>query len=534
MADIDIADLRPEIATAWRRAELSGLDPGSGVTESRLDEVDAGSRLMVAARPVLDGLAGHLRGTRFSVLLADRDARIVDRRFGSTHLAAALDTVFAAPGFRYSEDVAGTNALATAFEVRHGISVVGTEHFLEPLKRFCCYGRPIVHPVTSRLEGVLDVTGYAQDATDLLEPFLTQAVRDIEQRLLDGSKRSDQRLLAAYRARAARTSNPVLVIGDGVTLSNRAATEVFDPAVVRELGPELSGENGTCLLPGRDGSEVRARYSILPDAGRAVLFEATAAGGPRQVVPRARTATASRDPLGAYRSRRTRLLIHGEPGSGRTSAALSLAGDQPSTVLDAASVSPADLTSALDQGSDHLVVIDGIHLLDDSCAATVAHLLDRNAGWYAMTSGPADELTGERIGLAARCAARWATTPLRSRRDEIPDLARALLKRQGSTAHLAPAVLDALSRHPWPGNLAELSALLTDLARHADNGVITLPDLPAAFRRPRRRLSVLEQAEFDTITAVLGRCHGNKLRAAEILGIGRTTLYRRLKELGLD
>ena len=533
MADIDTPDLRPEIATAWRRAALSGLDPGSRVTEGRLGEVDPDSRLMVAARPVLDGLAEHLRGTRFSVLLADRDARIVDRRFGETRLASALDKVFAVPGFRYTEDVAGTNALATAFEIRQGLSVVGVEHFLEPLKGFCCYGHPIVHPVTGRLEGVLDVTGYARDATDLLEPFLAQAVRDIEQRLLDGSRRADQRLLAAYRARTARTSNPVMVLGDGVTLSNRAATEMFDPAVVRELGRELTDEDGTCLMRSRAGAQVRASYSILPDAGRAVLFEATDAGRTQPAVPRARPTTDTHGPFESFRRRRARVLIHGEPGSGRTSAAHALAGEHPRTVLDAPALSTHDIAE-LDRASDHLVVIDGIHLLDDATAAMLAHLLDATPGWFALTSGPVGDLTGERVGLAARCVARWETTPLRSRRDEVPALARALLKRQGSTAHLAPAALEALSRHHWPGNLAELSAVLAELAGHAEAGVIGLADLPAAFRRPRRRLSVLEQAEFDTIAAVLARCQGNKVRAAEVLGIGRTTLYRRLKELGID
>lgn len=534
MAHINTTDLRPEIAHAWRRAELSGLDPGSLVTETRLDEVDPGSRLMVAARPVLDGLAGHLRGTRFSVLLADRDARIVDRRFGDARLASALDNVLAVPGCRYTEAVAGTNALATAFEIRQGISVVGAEHFLEPLKGFCCYGHPVTHPVTGRLEGVLDVTGYAQDATGLLEPFLAQAVRDIEQRLLDRTRRSDQHMLAAYRARTSRTSNPVLVLGDGLTLSNRAASDLFDPAVVRELGQELTGEDGVCVLRSRAGTQVRARYSFLPNAGRAVLFEATDGGRPQPVVPRARAASNPRDPLERYRQRRARLLIHGEPGSGRTSAAHALAGDHPRTVLDAASLSTGDITAALGHGDDHLVVVDGIHLLDDPAAATVAHLLDRTPGWFGLTSGPVDDLTGERIGLAARCASRWETTPLRSRRHEVPSLARALLKRHASTAHLAPAALEALSRHGWPGNLAELSAVLADLARHTGGGVITDLDLPATFRRPRRRLSVLEQAEFDTIAAVLARCQGNKVRAAEVLGIGRTTLYRRLKELGID
>ncbi|MFI6532684.1 sigma-54-dependent Fis family transcriptional regulator [Nonomuraea sp. NPDC050547] len=528
-----MAGLRPDIARSWRRAALSGLDPGSGVAGERLEEVDSGSRLMVAAKPVLDAVAEQLRNTRFSVLLADGEGRIVDRRLGDPRLADALDEVFAVPGCRYTEDVAGTNALATAFELRRGVSVVGPEHFLERLKGFCCYGHPVTHPVTGRLEGVLDVTGLARDATGLLEPFLAQAVRGIEQRLIEGSRLSDQRMLAAFRARTARTGAPVIVVGDGITMANRAAHETFDAAILRELGRELTGDHGVCLLHSRAGIPVRARYSVVPGAVRAVLFEAIDTGRAQPVVPRTRATEGTADPLEPFRRRRRRLLIHGEPGSGRTYAAHALAGDHPSTVLDAASLSAGDITSALDRGPDHLVVIDGIHLLDDPTAATLAHLLDGTTGWYALTSGPVEELTGERIGPAARCASRWETIPLRSRRHDIPALARALLKGHGSTTHLTPAALDALSRHTWPGNLAELSAVMAELARRTEAGVITELDLPTTFRRPRRRLSALEQAEFDTIRSVLDRCRGNKVHAAAMLGIARTTLYRRLKELGL-
>ncbi|MEV4898350.1 helix-turn-helix domain-containing protein [Nonomuraea sp. NPDC055795] len=528
-----MAGLRPDIARSWRRAALSGLDPGSGVARERLEEVDSGSRLMVAAKPVLDAVAEQLRNTRFSVLLADGECRIVDRRLGDPRLADALDEVFAVPGCRYTEDVAGTNALATAFELRRGVSVVGAEHFLERLKGFCCYGHPVTHPVTGRLEGVLDVTGLARDATGLLEPFLAQAVRGIEQRLTEGSRLSDQVMLAAYRARTARTGAPVIVLGDGITLANRSAIELFDPAVVRELGRELTGDDGVCLLHSRAGTPVRARFSVVPGTRQAVLFEATDAGPAPPAVPRARAAKGIADQLAPFRRRRGGLLIHGEPGSGRTYAAHALAGDHPSIVLDAATVSAAGLTAALRRGHDHLVVIDGIHLLDDPTAAMLARLLDGTTGWFALTSGPVGELTGERIGPAARCASRWETTPLRSRRHDIPALARALLKRHGSTAYLTPAALDALSRSAWPGNLVELSAVMAGLARRTGAGVITELDLPTTFRHPGRRLSALEQAEFDTIRSVLDRCRGNKVHAAAMLGIARTTLYRRLKELGL-
>jgi sigma-54 dependent transcriptional regulator, acetoin dehydrogenase operon transcriptional activator AcoR len=60
-------------------------------------------------------------------------------------------------------------------------------------------------------------------------------------------------------------------------------------------------------------------------------------------------------------------------------------------------------------------------------------------------------------------------------------------------------------------------------------------DLPAGYRiSPRRRhLGLLEQAEHDTIVAVLAEEAGNKAHAAARLGIGRTTLYERIRRFGI-
>ena len=51
---------------------------------------------------------------------------------------------------------------------------------------------------------------------------------------------------------------------------------------------------------------------------------------------------------------------------------------------------------------------------------------------------------------------------------------------------------------------------------------------------PRRHLTLLESAERDAIIKALDMASGNKSEAAELLGMGRTTLYRRLRQLGLD
>src|SRR5437879_8974006 len=102
---------RPEIALAWHRAQISGLDPGMEVREVPIAEVDRRGRLVTAAAPVLEAMMAELADTRFSVLLADRNATIVDRRMGRHSVGRELDRALAIPGVRYVEDVSGTNSL---------------------------------------------------------------------------------------------------------------------------------------------------------------------------------------------------------------------------------------------------------------------------------------------------------------------------------------------------------------------------------------------------------------------------------------
>lgn len=94
--------LRPEIALSWQRSAANGLSPSAPVDTLTLAEIDRRSRLLVAANPVLDELAHQLSGTGFCVMLADRESRLVDRRFDSGAVerglanAAAVDLVTAA------------------------------------------------------------------------------------------------------------------------------------------------------------------------------------------------------------------------------------------------------------------------------------------------------------------------------------------------------------------------------------------------------------------------------------------------------
>lgn len=489
--------------------------------------MDRNSPLMLAARPVLDDLADQLDGTRFSVLLADRESRIVDRRYGHLQLARALDAVLAVPGHRYLEETTGTNALATAFEVRHGFVVTGEEHYLESLKSFACYGHPIVHPVTRRLEGVLDVTGYAADATPMLGPFVTWAVRAIEQRLELGGSLTQRYMLAAFRERTTHSHQPVLVFGDDLTLANAAATDRFDGAaqlVLREVARDaVDGRTVTAFLP--SGDEVHLRCTRVDGAADATMIEVVPTGAPRPIRVVRRRAGASRT------------LISGEPGSGRTHAARQQAGTGPVRFVDGSVVTVTDLDEVGRAPQDDLIVVEHIHLVHAAGAVRLSTILDASPARFVLTSGPSAELRGEQLALAARCAERVELPPLRTRRSDIPRLAQAMLAelRPAADVRLTTQALRTLMEWHWPGNLRELRTVLDAAAARRSSGDILRADLPMINRQGgRRSLSPLEQAEVDAIRAALRRAAGNKSRAATDLGIGRTTLYRRLRELGLD
>lgn len=99
-------ELRPEIALSWRRAELSGLRPDAALDSLTVADIDRRSRLVVAAEPVLDQATRELADTAFSLVLADRDAWIVDRRFGDTRLESTFDRLGVVPGTKFTRQSA--------------------------------------------------------------------------------------------------------------------------------------------------------------------------------------------------------------------------------------------------------------------------------------------------------------------------------------------------------------------------------------------------------------------------------------------
>ncbi|HVZ52537.1 MAG TPA: sigma 54-interacting transcriptional regulator, partial [Pseudolabrys sp.] len=166
--------------------------------------------------------------------------------------------------------------------------------------------------------------------------------------------------------------------------------------------------------------------------------------------------------------------------------------------------------------------------------------------------------------------------PLRERIEDIPDLIRhffAQAEREGLPAkQIDQSALDRLKRHRWPGNVRELENLARRLAALYPQETITAavieaelaqPSLPAGgAEEPRRQESlsaaverhlssyfagfedglppaglyhrILREIEYPLLTAALAATRGNQIRAADLLGVNRNTLRKKIRDLDIQ
>jgi two-component system response regulator HydG len=135
--------------------------------------------------------------------------------------------------------------------------------------------------------------------------------------------------------------------------------------------------------------------------------------------------------------------------------------------------------------------------------------------------------------------------PLRERREDIPGLVRFFLQKHkadlGGIAGVSDEVMARLISYDWPGNVRELENCIQRALALGSPPEIRVVDLPsnllysvAGPRHDPRTLSTLQELEQRAILQALEATQGDRLRAAKLLGIGKTTIYRKLKEYGLE
>ena len=142
--------------------------------------------------------------------------------------------------------------------------------------------------------------------------------------------------------------------------------------------------------------------------------------------------------------------------------------------------------------------------------------------------------------------------PLRERREDIPLLVQHFIKEICEQNGMEPLkitreAMDKLINYDWPGNVRELRNVIESAVITATSDTIDVDDLPEEIRGGGRRAEEeddsridvrvgmsMDEIEKEAIRKTLQMTGGNKTKAANILKIGLRTLYRKIKQYGLE
>jgi transcriptional regulator of acetoin/glycerol metabolism len=577
--------VRPEIMTSWRRSRLSGASTSVHALPQSA-EVNRDTPLCRAAEPVLSRLAQQLSGLQAGVLLADRHARILGRWTPETNILPKMDRIASDIGSSGSEELVGTNGIGTIVEDRRPHRVSGAEHYADMLSTFTCVGAPIFNPLSRKFEGVVTMNCDASEASPLLTSLIATTAKEVESRLLDLSSRRERALLDAFLL-GSRADRGIAVIGDEVLLAGphvppelRALDQATVWQRIRETAKHRHGEP-LIVVPGSDGSLVSLTWTPvhLDDKLIGALIEAIPTPAPSGASPAPAVRPPARWAAGADRlPGRSRvwqsvlgraaelrdsgvpLLILGEPGVGKLELARAMFDERPVSIVDCFAAGPSDTDWAHSVGAeaedndvedsdaednDAVLVLRHIDALAPAVAAALSLRLDELA---ALPSPPRLVATAQPGSTRADEGMRRLfdqlgvvtieLPPLRDRPEDIPDLVRQLNDKHAALTpvRFSVSALRALACAPWPGNVRQLENLVRGIAATGPAREVTPDLLPHSLGTyaTGRSLTKMEQLEMNAILETINATNGNKVEMAKLLGISRSTLYRKMRYFRID
>jgi DNA-binding NtrC family response regulator len=273
-------------------------------------------------------------------------------------------------------------------------------------------------------------------------------------------------------------------------------------------------------------------------------------------------------------SSRQPVLLVGESGTGKTLIAHAIHGlglfpERPFVTVDCSAPAALVESQLFGRPREELLCVAGTLFLSEVWALSpgsqsrLARILQEReiAAGLRPTSGPVEsrivaastrdpEIAVQqgtfRRDLYARLNIFSVRVPaLRDRREDIRQLAEFFLEKfstaRGSPRFLSPEAMKILAAYDWPGNVRELKECIEYACAASSGPAVTVDDLPLQIQclasgpggndaQAGVRILSLAEVEKQTILRALERLNGDKAMTARVLGIGKTTLYRKLKE----
>lgn len=560
----DTPAVREAIRQSWLRSQALTVRPDRAESQF-IREPNDEATLVRAAAPILEHLADNLATDPVAVILTSADGVVTQRFSSDAKINSALDDVRLARGYSYSEQFVGTNGIGTALEMRMPALVLGREHYADGLATLSCAGVPILHPVSGKLLGVLNLTTWAANGGSLLMTLAKTAGNQIRDRILSQAHEAETAPFNAFLKASRRTRQAILAIaGDQVLMNQqlRGALDVQDLLSLVEYAVDAKSGSGSntsvALLP--SGRKVRLTGEISTDTdGQGHVFTV-------QLLEQSRTAgtaPASRRNLpglagksASWRHSQQEVercyqdgdwfLVAGEEGSGRTALLRSVATQHGAAarqqVLDRANFRTSEeylhaIADALEE-DDFEVLIRNISSVEREVLDPLAGLLQTAVGAGRLTATMGSSLAHPdfKASIQPFFEHTVSVSPLRHRIEDLNELVPHLLQKVGNGADVSfsPEAMQHLTKFNWPGNVAQLRRILGEVILRQRSGVAGIEQLPAEVRAlSRYRLTPMEALQRDAIVHALAENEGNMAKAAAALGMSRATIYRRKRAYGI-
>ncbi|MFS2225982.1 sigma-54-dependent Fis family transcriptional regulator [Pantoea sp. B65] len=571
----------PLLNDSWFRSQLYGLDRMADdfprIRQGELaDLLASNAALQQFAQPTVKALAEKIADKQSVVILSDASGLVLNT-FGDMHAMQKAQRFALAPGNLWSECGRGTNAIGTALAIDDSCEIFGHQHYLTSNQGLYCAAIPLQAP-NGQIAGVLDISGPAHYSHPHTLAWIKDAAKQIEYLWVKQSLHPEQWLMSLHPQLQGvdKVGELLLIFSDNVLMAaNRLAMRElalnagqFGSLTFQQLFPQSEQLANSVPQPLLTGSQ--QHYFSRLRAPTRTHFPAAPVHSPDLSC----ALRGDSEKMVRLLNAGVSLCIHGETGSGKEYVSRALHQQSrwrqgkfvaincaaiPESLIESElfGYQPGAFTGASKNGyigkireaDGGVLFLDEIGDMPLSLQTRLLRVLQEkevaplgsSRSWpvnFAVVCATHRNLpqlvaAGEfREDLLYRLQEFSLTIPpLR----EWPALSGFILRLwqelggEQRGIRLTPALLATLEKHPWPGNVRQLRSLLKVLLALADDGeLLDCDTLPEKYRpEAGETLPALQQHDERLITQTLQRFNGNISKAAQALGVARSTLYRR-------
>ncbi|SMC49077.1 sigma-54-dependent Fis family transcriptional regulator [Sporomusa malonica] len=545
----------PPIFQSWKRCRGLNINheqifQDDILQSSRLKELlERNETLINAAKPILQHILSLLRRSNYQIMLSNNEGYILET-LGDPSFVNKTEKIFLSPGVNWRENLKGTNGIGTVLIEQTPLAIPGWTHYSLPVSFLDCWASPISSS-DGNLMGVLNISGEAgakhkhlMELTTIGATMIEQSLQIAEMKARFNLAKGDLDVLGKILLRGS-----VHVDNDGLRKTEPQNFYVpisFNHIVecennqwhgrspkthsILDIATRAARTDSTVLIQGESGTgkEIVARTihnsSIRKEKSFITL---NCAAIPNNLVESELFGYADGAFTGAKRG--------GQPGKFELASAgtifLDEIGDMPFHVQ-------ASLLRVLQQKEFYRIGDDKCRVMDARVIAATNQDLRRMVDQGKF-----------RLDLYYRLKVIFIEIPpLRERIEDIWDLVPYFIEKFCNKFGLprmdiSPELFHHLVNNQWPGNVRQLENCIENMiALSTGASTLTIEDLPNEYKTKFQRSSASLENEISLQTAALERkriiqtlkdTNGNIAAAARKLGIGRTTMYRKMAKLEL-